>query len=452
MGRLTARELVRSAQVTAVVARHLLPAMARRSTRTPEGLAPRLHQAVVELGPPLVKLSQVIASSPGLFPRAISDELRDLLDAAPPEPWPSIRATIEASLGAPVDELFASIEPAPLAAASIAQVHGATLHDGTAVVVKVRRRGVEHEFQRDVRLLRVMAGVAERVSRVARVLNPRGIVDDTVTSLRRELDFEIEADSMERFAANLRSFGSNDRIRVPEVHRPLTTADVLTMERIDGIKVDDLMGLELTGLDLLDLLRAGVRAWIESACEHGFFHGDVHAGNLMVDGSGRAVFVDFGIMGQLDDTTRRLVRRGVVAMLHEQDFEEVTRCLVALGVHLKPGLDVSRAARAIRRIAEPLLEKPLSELDYQEIFLAAIRVAAPHGVQMPRSLVLLGKQVVYFERYAKLVAPDWDILADKSLIEFMIEDGDRPAPAPPPAREDEPDAVGAGTAPSPASP
>lgn len=427
MRRIAPRDFLRLQRITFVLLRHLLPGLLRKRERTPERLAPRVLRVVTSLGPPFVKLSQVVSSSPGLFPPAISNELRYLLDTAPAEPWPDVRKVIEDGLGGPVESFFASIDPEPLAAASIAQVHAATLPDGTGVVVKVRRPGVEKRFLRDLRLLRVTAWLAQRVSKSARVLNPVAIVDDVVTTLGRELDFGVEADSMERFEANLRSFGSNDVIRVPAVHRTFCGPGVLTMERIDGLVVDDLAGLAATGFDLFQLLRAGVRAWIEAACEHGFFHGDVHAGNLMVDREGKVVFLDFGIMGELDDVTRRLVRRGVVAMLHGQDFAEVVRCLTELGAHLGHRTNEARAAAAVQRLVQPWLARPIAEIDYQQILGQAVKMAAPKGVQLPRSLVLLGKQILYFQRYAVLVAPDYDILSDTWLIEFMIDDG-RQAP------------------------
>ena len=436
MRRLGPREFLRLQKMQWVLLKNLGPALLRKKTRTPEALAPRLHKVVVSLGPPLVKLSQVVSSSPGLFPAPIANELRELLDSAPPEPWDEMRKMVEKGLGGPVEQFFASFETEPLAAASIAQVHGATLHDGTQVVVKVRRPGVEKQFRRDLRLLRVTAILAAKLSKSARVVNPVGIVDDVVTTLGKELDFGIEAASMERFAANVKAFGSNDSIRVPAVHHELCGHGVLTMERIDGIKVDDLPSLVATGFDLFELLRSGVRAWIEAACEHGFFHGDVHAGNLMVDRNGKVVFLDFGIMGELDDVTRDLVRRGVVALLHRQDFGEVTSCLTELGAHLGHATDRDRAAAAIARLVTPWLSRPISEIDYLEIFGQAVRMAAPKGVQLPRALVLLGKQILYFERYAVLVAPDYDILQDRFLIEFMIDggdeasDGDEPQPAP----------------------
>ncbi|MGH9282371.1 MAG: ABC1 kinase family protein, partial [Acidimicrobiales bacterium] len=419
--RLGPRELLRLQRMTWVLLRHLLPGLLRKKNRNAEALAPRLYKVTTSLGPPLVKLSQVVSSSPGLFPAPISHRLRDLLDAAPPEKWDHIRPVVETGLGGPVEQFFASFEPEPMAAASIAQVHGATLKDGTPVVVKVRRPGIEKKFRRDLRLLRVTAMLAQKLSKSARVVNPVAIVDDVVTTLGQELDFGIEGRSMERFEANLRAYGKNDDIRVPKVHWEVSGHGVLTMERIVGTKVDDLPGLVATGFDLFNLLRAGVRSWIEAACEHGFFHGDVHAGNLMVDNEGRVVFLDFGIMGELDDTTRTLVREGVVAMLHRQDFGEVTRCLAELGAHLGHRADYDRAAAAISRLVTPWLSKPIAEIDYLEIFGQAVRMAAPKGVQLPRSLVLLGKQILYFERYAVLVAPDYDILQDTWLIEFMIE-------------------------------
>ena len=426
--RLTPRELVRALVVGFVFNRRVLPGLLRKRTRTAQAMAPRVHHMVVDLGPPFVKLSQLVASSPGLFPPPISEELRVLLDAAPPEPWEDIKRVVEEGLGAPVETLFASVDPEPLAAASIAQVHGAVLHDGTRVVIKVRRPGVDKRFRTDLRLLRVIAWVAARLSRYARVLNPVAIVDDVVLTLREELDFEREAAAMERFSLGLRSFGSNESIYVPQVHHELTCRTVLTMERIDGIKVDDLMNLQLTGLDLVALVKAGVRAWIEAAMEHRFFHGDVHAGNLMLDGQGRVVFLDFGIMGELDEPTRDIIRRGVVALLYHRDFHEVTGCLAELGAHLgAEDVDQAKAAAAIDRLARPVLDKPISEIDYRDLFTKAVRGAARHGVQLPRSLVLLTKQILYFERYAKLVAPDYDILADTFLIEFMIDDVDEGA-------------------------
>ena len=420
--RLTPREFLRTVRISLAVTRHILPSLLRKKNRTPARLAPHVRDVVVALGPPFVKLSQVVSSSPGLFPAPISNELRYLLDDAPPEPWPSIKKAIEQRLDAPIDTLFASIDPVPVAAASIAQVHAATLHDGTEVVIKVRRPGVERKFLTDLRQLRILARLADRFWKSARVLNPVAIVDDVVATLRLEIDFNLEADSMERFDKNLRSFGANDVIRVPYVHRSLSGPGVLTMERIDGIKVDDLANLQATGFDLLGLLKAGVRCWIESACEHGFFHGDVHAGNLMVDRTGKVVFLDFGIMGELDEATRLLVRRGVVALLYHKDFGEVTRCLVELGAQLGYHADEDRAAAAIQRLVLPELSKPIAEIDYLALFSKAVRMAAPKGVQLPRSLVLLAKQVLYFERYAKLVAPDYGILSDTWLIEFMIDD------------------------------
>ena len=411
--------------MTWVLVRNLLPALLRKKTRNAESLAPRIYRVVVSLGPPLVKLSQVVSSSPGLFPAPISNQLRDLLDAAPPEKWDRIKKVLEKGLGGPVEQFFAKVDPEPIAAASIAQVHAATTLDGREVVIKIRRPGIEKKFRRDLRLLLVTARLANRFSKSARVVNPVAIVDDVVTTLGQELDFGIEGRSMERFEANLRSYGSNDVIRVPAVHWDLCGHGVLTMERIDGIKVDDLPRLLETGYDLFNLLRSGVRAWIEAACQHGFFHGDVHAGNLMVDRQGRVVFLDFGIMGQLDDVTKELVRGGVVAMLHRRDFGEVTRCLTDLGAHLGHRTDHDRAAAAIARLVTPWLARPIAEIDYLEIFSQAVKMARPKGVQLPQSLVLLGKQVLYFERYAVLVAPDYDILQDNWLIEFMIRDDER---------------------------
>jgi predicted unusual protein kinase regulating ubiquinone biosynthesis (AarF/ABC1/UbiB family) len=382
--------------------------------------AAEVRAAFAELGPTYVKLAQLIASSPGLFPEVLSDELRLLLDRVPPVSYETIRTVIAEDLGAEPAQLFSRFDPEPLAAASIAQVHTAELLDGTEVVVKVQRPGIRSRLEADLRILMRIARLLERTSARGRMANPVAVVEDFAATLGEELNFVVEARAMETFAANLRTFGKNDDVRVPAVHWSHTTPRVLTMERIEGYKIDDLVELQATGWDLAGALKKGVRAWMESALEHGFFHGDVHAGNLMLDTDGRIVFLDFGIVGRLDAKTKEIIRHGLPALLIHGDFQEVAKAIYEMGAVLKPA-DLEQSAADIAEIVQPILGKPLSEISYGAVLLDIVRIGTRYEVRLPRELVLVAKQMLYFERYAKLMAPDWNILNDPDLIGFLFE-------------------------------
>ncbi len=382
--------------------------------------AREVRRAFGALGPTYVKLAQLIASSPGLFPEVLSDELRSLLDCAPPVPPADIVHIVRRELGAAPDEVFARFDPAPLASASIAQVHAATLHDGTDVVVKVQRRGIRARLAADLAILSGAAQLLERTSARGRMANPVAVVEDFAATLAHELNFVLEAQAMERFSENLVASGSNEGVRVPEVHWRYTTQRVLTMERIHGHSIDDTGTLSGSGFDLPEILKRGVRAWMEGALEHGFFHGDVHAGNLMVDTDGNLVFLDFGIVGQLDDRTKSIIRNGLPALLLDGDFAEVAKSIYDLGAVLNP-IDLDQASADIAEIVGPILAQPLSQISYGQVLIDIVRVGTRYEVRLPRELVLVAKQMLYFERYAKLMAPDWNILDDPELIGFLFE-------------------------------
>ena len=398
-------------------ARTVRPGAGPRSERG----ALALRQSFEELGPTYVKLAQLVASSPGLFPDVLADELRACLDSVPPVAYRDIVEVIETDLGAHHDELFASFDREPMASASIAQVHGATLHDGSDVVVKVQRPGIGRILDSDLRILLKLAKGLDKVSSKGRMANPVAVVEDFATTLGEELNFMIEARSMERFGEIIAASQTPGGVRVPGVHWELTSPRVLTMERIHGYKIDDLVELQATGWDLGAALKRGVRAWLEAALEHGFFHGDVHAGNLMLDNEGAVVYLDFGICGSFDDKTRDIVRRGLPALLVSGDFEAVAQAIFDMGAVLNP-TSLEQSAKDIAEIVEPILGRPLSEISYGQVLIDIVRIGTRYEVRLPRELVLVAKQLLYFERYAKLMAPDWAILADPELLSFLFGD------------------------------
>ncbi|MGH9138047.1 MAG: AarF/UbiB family protein [Acidimicrobiales bacterium] len=429
---LTPRDAARLVEILLALARNGVVVVARQGPllvvrprrRAPHALAVALRRSFVDLGPIFVKFGQVVASSPGLFPGTLSQELRLLLDEVPPESPGTARRIIERSLGAPISELFAGFDDVPVAAASVAQVHEAWLADGTHVAVKVRRPGLRQRAKRDLRLLRVAALALERTG-TGRVLNPVAVVDDFAATLQAELDFTNEARWMRDFAANLQGFGSNDAIVVPEPIDGMVTPRVLVMTYVDGVSVDDIDALRSAGHDAEDLLRRGVRAWLESAFEHGLFHGDVHAGNLLVTPAGQVALLDYGIMGQLDEKTRRVLRGALPALLIEGDFRRVVNAVFELGAATRP-VDVDEAAADVERLVGPIMRQAIGEIAYGEVLGHILRVAGQYRVRLPRELVLVVKQLLYFERYAKQLAPDYRILADRRIIEHLLADQEGP--------------------------
>ena len=415
------RELGRAVTTARLLGRAGVRTLRPGSRPRSERGALALRHSFEELGPTYVKLAQLVASSPGLFPDVLADELRACLDSVPPVPYPEIVEVIDSELGAHHDELFASFDRQPMASASIAQVHAATLHDGSDVVVKVQRPGIGRVLSSDLRILLKLARGLDKVSAKGRMANPVAVVEDFATTLSEELNFMVEARSMERFGEIIAASQTPGGVRVPAVHWELTSPRVLTMERIHGYKIDDLVELHATGWDLGAALKRGVRAWLEAALEHGFFHGDVHAGNLMLDTEGNVVFLDFGICGSFDDETREIVRRGLPALLVSGDFQAVAQAIFDMGAVLNP-TSLEESASDIAEIVEPILGRPLSEISYGQVLIDIVRIGTRYEVRLPRELVLVAKQLLYFVRYAKLMAPDWAILADPELLAFLFGD------------------------------
>ncbi|MGH7748830.1 MAG: ABC1 kinase family protein, partial [Candidatus Dormibacteria bacterium] len=262
-------------------------------------LAQALRKSFVELGPTFIKLGQLVASSPGVFPHTICDEFRQLLDDVPPEKPATVRRVVEEGLGAPMRTLFSSFDERPRAAASIAQVHRARLHDGRIVAVKVRRPGLRGTVERDLRLLKLFALPLERAGSLGRAISPVAIAEDFAASLRIEMDLRIEARRMAQFAHNLHLDGANPRIHVPVVVDGMVSESVLVMSYIDGDPID-VAAQRLGSEAIFDVGMAAMRAWLEGALRHGLFHGDVHAANIFYTADGDIALLDFGIMGELD--------------------------------------------------------------------------------------------------------------------------------------------------------
>jgi len=437
LGGLHPGDATRLLEIVATLARHGVVVVVRRGAfialrirpRGARALAVALRRSFVDLGPTFVKFGQLIASSPGLFPEVAATEFRSLLDEVPTIPTRQVHRIVERSLGRPVQDAFARFDDRPLAAASIAQVHRARLHDGRDVVVKLRRPGLTARVPRDVRLLRLLATVLSRAGGVARVMNPVAIVEDFADTLRLELDFRNEARWMAQFHANLASYGDNRHVTTPLPVEGMCTERVLVMTYVEGHPIDRLDLLAGSGHDFEELLRLGVRAWLESAFEHGLFHGDVHAGNLFLTTDGKVALLDFGIMGHLTPEVRAALRDALPGLLLADDPASVVQAFFALGAVTGP-VDMDRATEDVRTLVAPLQTKALSDISYGELLADVMRVATRHRVRLPRELVLVIKQILYFERYAKQLAPDYQILSDPRLLTFLLPQYEVPVERP----------------------
>jgi len=383
----------------------------------------QIPQTFADLGPTYVKFGQIIASSPGAFGEPLSREFRSLLDSVPPADTAEVHELFKKELGAEPTELFAKFEEQPFASASIAQVHFATLHSGEKVVVKIQRPGIRRRVAADLQILKRFAQLVE-LAKLGRRLSAQDVVADFSDNLAEELDFRLEAQSMEAWVSGLHGSPLGRNIRVPQVHWEFTSERVLTMERVHGVRIDDVKEIRKKGFDGTELVKALLFSTFEGGLRHGLFHGDLHAGNLLVDDDGRIVFLDFGIMGRIDPRTRWLLRELIYALLVKKDHATAGKIVVLLGAvgTVKPE---AQAAKDLKAFAEPLTLKTLGDMSYADIGKQLSTLAEAYDVKLPRELVLIGKQFLYVERYMKLLAPKWQMMNDPQFsgyfANFMVE-------------------------------
>jgi predicted unusual protein kinase regulating ubiquinone biosynthesis (AarF/ABC1/UbiB family) len=311
------------------------------------------------------------------------------------------------------------IDPKPLASASIAQVHTAELDDGTKVVVKVQRPGIPKRVRADMRILRGVASIAHRTVRDADLANPVAIVDDFAATLQEELDFRKEAANCERFNEIMAELGHKD-VRAPRPIWDLTTPRVFVMERFYGTRVDDKAGIDKRGIDAEGHLIKGMIAWFQCVLLHGFFHGDVHAGNLMLLDNLDLGFLDFGIVGRFNGRQREMVTEYIVAFA-TGDYKGLAKIIVEMG-GVADSIDLAGFTKDLSDAYSPLLKLSFGDINYGELLPQINRVASKHRMKMPKEFVLITKQLLYFDRYAKLLAPKLNIFTDPRLIVSLQQD------------------------------
>ena len=388
------------------------------------GISRRLRIAAEHLGPTYIKLGQIISSGQGIFPAELVDEFKKCRDKVPAEPFRVVREVIEADLGRPLEEVFRWVDRTPLAAASIAQVHAATLRTGEQVVVKVQRPTVATLVRDD---LRVMAWLAPKlVGRIpiAALANPPALVELFAQTITEELDFRLEAENMLDIAKAFAELGQRGYV-VPRPHPTLVTPRVLVMERLDGFRFDDVVGMRDAGVDTEAVLRTGMIASIEGTILHGIFHGDLHGGNLFVMADGRTALLDFGITGRMDEVKRLALLRLMMAG-SANDIRSQLAAMRDLGA-LPPDADLEAVARELRLDEPPVDpttmtgEQLVGEM--QEIVKALLGL----GARLPKELMLFIKNMVFLDSAIATLAPDLDLFGEIANISiyFATRHGDR---------------------------
>jgi predicted unusual protein kinase regulating ubiquinone biosynthesis (AarF/ABC1/UbiB family) len=378
-----------------------------------------VREAFEDLGPTYIKLGQLVASSHGMFPEAYCQEFRKCLDRVKPISYEDVHRTIRSELGRDPAEVFATIDPKPLASASIAQVHAARLRDGQEVVIKVQRPGIGDVVGADLRVLRLLARAGSHLKH-GELANPVGIVEDFEAHIRAELDFGLEASNMREFNRIMLTEGQT-RVAAPRVVDELTTRRVLVMERFHGHRVDDMAKIQSADFDVEERLLLGMRAWFQCLILHGFFHGDVHAGNLMALDDGRIGFLDFGIVGRFAPERRQQVTDYLLAFA-VGDFDKLAQTMVAMGSVDPSGVDMGAMSASLREAYEPVLTNEASPAKYADIIPTILRTGVKHGMRLPRDFVLVAKQMLYFDRYAKLLAPNLNVFRDPRIVSALMED------------------------------
>lgn len=413
-------ELRRMVAIVAVLVATLVRALAVKLVRPGReswaAAASRgLVDAFVVLGPTFVKLGQLIASSPGLFPARLADECLRCLDEVPPFPGDAARRLIREDLGKSPAQLFASFDDQPLSAASIAQVHACELPDGREAVIKLQRPDITGRMNTDLRIMYRLARLLMRTE-TGRQANIQGVVEDLHTVTNEELNFALEAHRQTRFRENIDAFGDNEWITAPEVYWDYCGPRMVCMERMRGIPMDEFDTLRSRDIDGELILRRGVKVWMEAAMVHGPFHGDVHAGNLWVLDDGRAAFLDFGIMGELDEGWREAFCNLQYTAMIDGDYARIVRSWKEMGVFPEDVGDDEEVGLRIKLVVDPLLDQSIGEISLGELMRQDMELAGQFGAKAPQEMVLISKQLLYFERYAKALAPDYVMSRDIFLV------------------------------------
>ena len=381
------------------------------------GLSRRLRLAAEDLGPTYVKLCQILSSGAGLFPEELVEEMSRCRDQVRPVPAADIERVLREELGRPIDEVFRSFCDEPIAAASIAQVHAATLLDGTEVVVKLQRPGIRRQVTRDLRVMATIAPVLVGRIPIAALANPPALVELFASTICEELDFRLEAENMLDVTAVFAELGQDGYV-IPRPHPELVTRRMLVMERLHGFAFDDVAGMTEAGIDTTEVIRTGMRGFSEGCMIHGIFHGDLHGGNLLVLPDGRIGLLDFGICARMTPVERtaflRLAMSGAVG-----DVAGQLGALRDLGA-LPADVDLDEVMVDLGLDGPPIDPTTLSQHELVEELQRILKSLLGYGARLPKILMLYVKNLIFLDGAISTLAPDLDLIAEFSNLSMHL--------------------------------
>jgi ubiquinone biosynthesis protein len=366
--------------------------------------AKRLRLALEELGPTFIKAGQILSTRSDIVPADIFHELQKLQDQVPPVAAEEIMSEIELELKSRVNAIFEHFDETPVAAASIGQVHRARLKTGEEVVVKVQRPNIRRVIDEDIGILRTLAGLAERHLADAELYNPVEAVDEFAKLIRQELDYTLEGRNMERFAHN---FADDDTVYIPRVYWELTTGRVLTMERIEGVKVSQIEDLKRSGFDPERIAVRGAEVYLKQIFIHRFFHGDPHPGNIFVMPGEVIGFMDFGIVGRLSPQMARHFDSLLMAIARK-DTDRITQGLLRISV-IDEEANMDDMQADIAELVDRYYGISLNQFEVSELVREVSEISVKHRIRMNRQLSLLGKVLAGVEGVGRQLDPDFNI-------------------------------------------
>ena len=377
-----------------------------------------IRLALEELGPIFIKLGQALSTRKDLLPHDISLELVKLQDDCPPFDEVHSKQLIEEGLGKTVEEAFAKFDPIPMASASIAQVHAATLHTGTDVVVKVVRPDIKPVIEQDVAIMYHLARLLEAAVKIAKRLHPVEVVGEFEKTILDELDMVREAANATQLRRN---FQDSDLLYVPEIYWSHTTEGVMTMERIYGIRISETEKLIEAGISLTDLSAKGVVIFFTQVFKHNFFHADMHPGNIFVLPDGRYAAIDFGIMGTLDPEDQRYLAENFLAFFN-RDYQRVSELHIE-SEWVPRNTRVNELESAIRSVCEPIWDRPLKDISFGLVLMRLFQTARRFGMEIQPQLVLLQKTLLNIEGLGRQLDDELDLWdTAKPFLEDWMHD------------------------------
>ncbi|MCD6521603.1 2-polyprenylphenol 6-hydroxylase [Candidatus Calescamantes bacterium] len=365
----------------------------------------RVRKVLEELGPTFIKLGQILSTRPDLVPLEFCEEFKKLQDKAPVFEYEKAKKIVEEELKCPIDELFDEFSVKPIAAASLSQVHSGKLKTGEKVIVKVQRPNVERIIKQDIEILYTLAKLAEKYIEESKLYNPVEIVDEFRKAILKEIDFNTEANNIDRFRRN---FKGDDTVYIPKVFHDLSTKRILIIEKIEGIKVTDVEKIEKSGLDKKKIAINGANAVLKQIFVDGFFHADPHPGNIFVLDNNRIAFLDFGMVGRIDEETKSQFANILQAII-ERDASTIIESFIALGM-VEEDMDIKKLELDVADLIDRYYEVPLKELRMERLVGEIINVVSENRIKVPPNLYLLAKTLITVESIGRELDPDFNMI------------------------------------------